>query len=232
MGQASAARAQALGVQHPPIREMLRRAEIVRAFARRADRDADLETVRESRCGDRALDPGDDCVGHRLVRIAEEEPELVAAEASDDVAVADAGTEGIGDGDEQLVAELVTVRVVELLEAAAVDHHDARRRVGAGPRGRDGFVPRQAVCQAGQPVAPGVGLGPVEIRAHPIAHRSRDQKRLGRLDHLRTERLAQHRETSRCARGRVQQEQEPSRRPPQLEQVVGDDAVSRRDRRR
>nr|WP_244500248.1 hypothetical protein [Methyloceanibacter superfactus] len=50
-----------------------------------------------------------------------ENDELVAAEAREEVVGAEPGVEALGDGFDQLVARLVTQRVVDVLEAVDVD---------------------------------------------------------------------------------------------------------------
>ena len=56
--------------------------------------------------------------------------ELVAAEAGEQAGVADHGPEPVGDQSEQLVAGVVTERVVDLLEAVEVDDHHGDRARG------------------------------------------------------------------------------------------------------
>ena len=52
----------------------------------------------------------------------EDEGELVSAEASDDVGLAQASAEHAGEADDQLVAGGMAERVVDVLEAVEVDH--------------------------------------------------------------------------------------------------------------
>jgi hypothetical protein len=73
-------------------------------------------------------DPPHPCV----VRGAQQDGELVAAQAGDAVAGAHARGEPAGDGDEQLVAGRVAEGVVDRLEAVEVDEQHRRR----GTRGR------------------------------------------------------------------------------------------------
>ena len=184
-----------------------------------------LETVRESRCRNRGLDPRDDRIGHGFIRVATGEPNSSPPRRATTSPTRTQELSASAIATEQLVADLVAVRVVDCLQAAAVDHHDGRGRLGARRRCRDRFVPREPVREPGQSVAAGVRLRTVEIRTHAVAHRRSREQRLGGLDHLRAERLAEHREPARGSRGRVQQQDEAGRRPLHLEQVVGDDPV-------
>jgi hypothetical protein len=59
------------------------------------------------------------------VDVAQEEHEVVAAEAGDHVAVADRAGQGLGDRLERLVAARVAALLVDLLEAVHVDRDDA-----------------------------------------------------------------------------------------------------------
>ena len=62
------------------------------------------------------------------VAAADEDGELVAAEAREQVLVADLAAEALGDLAQQLVAALVAEDVVDLLEAVEVDRAAARSR--------------------------------------------------------------------------------------------------------
>ena len=68
---------------------------------------------------DHALGEGGD--GHRGVGDVTGDHELVAAEAGDDVAAADAGPQAFGDHTQQRVAHAVAERLVDDLEAVDVE---------------------------------------------------------------------------------------------------------------
>ena len=90
--------------------------------------DPDLDRVDRERIGEQVADP----VDHRLgelgrvlhVEVGQQDQELVAADAGDDVRVARAGAKQVGDLDEHPVAVRVTERVVDLLEAVEVEAED------------------------------------------------------------------------------------------------------------
>ena len=89
---------------------------------------------------------GGDAVGdrHRLVLVGEavdEDAELVAAEAGDDVAGAQVGAQPRRDRAQQLVAGVVAEAVVDQLEVVEVEEEDPDRRAGDGRRAS---APRRA----------------------------------------------------------------------------------------
>ncbi len=61
----------------------------------------------------------------------QEHAELVAAEAGDGVRVAQAGDEALADELQQHVAVIVPERVVHVLEAVEIEHHQRQRLAGA-----------------------------------------------------------------------------------------------------
>ena len=80
---------------------------------------------------------GGDPVGDRdrLVLVGEavdQDAELVAAEAGDDVAGAQVGAQPRRDRPQQLVAGVVAEAVVDQLEVVEVEEEDADRRAGRG----------------------------------------------------------------------------------------------------
>ena len=108
-----------------------------------ADADADVAALAGDveRLAERRAQPAG---GHRRLRLVgdagAEDRELVAAEARDQVALADRAAQALGDLDQQPVAGLVAEAVVDDLEVVEVEeqHRDARHRSPAalaGPRG-------------------------------------------------------------------------------------------------
>ena len=69
---------------------------------------------------------------HRLIEVRDHDHELIAAEPRDDVAVTYAGAHAARDLGQQLVADVVTERVVHMLEAIQVDQHHGATRIGLG----------------------------------------------------------------------------------------------------
>ena len=102
------------------------------------------------------------------VDVAQEQEELVAAEAGDEVALADGALERAGDGLERLVAAGVAELLVDLLEAVEVDRDDAEAAAG-----RDDLLHLRAqllvqvavVGQAGQRVGGGELLEALALMA-------------------------------------------------------------------
>src|SRR5439155_211211 len=96
--------------------------------------------------------------GDLLVRPVDDHRELLAAVPRGQVALPAALRDGPGGGPQYLVADEVTVVVVEPLEVIEVDHDEreagtARRR--PVERRRERRVEPSAVCQPGQPVPVG-----------------------------------------------------------------------------
>ena len=94
----------------------------------RGERDADAR-IRMQPAAEHIVRPADvlhepprEVVGHILAVDADlQDRELVAAEASDDVAGAQAGFEAVGHALQKAVADLVPVAVVHLLEVVEID---------------------------------------------------------------------------------------------------------------
>ena len=108
------------------------------------------------RLGDGVGEPlGQRLGGLDVHQVLAEDHELIAAIAGDRVAVADLTAQACRDADEQLVADLVAVDVVDLLEAVEVDEQDTDRgALAAKSRERRGQAVHQQVTigQAGQRV--------------------------------------------------------------------------------
>ena len=95
----------------------------------------------------------------RLVRLLEQERELVAAEPGEGVARADRRGEAPRDLLEQLVAGVVAERVVHLLEAVEVDEQHGERLAGArraGQRLVEPVAEERTVGEAREPVVEGL----------------------------------------------------------------------------
>jgi hypothetical protein len=116
----------------------------------------DLHAVDHDGCDDRAGQPlaehGD---GDLVVHTARDDDELVATEPGHDVlGLADHLGEALRDDDEQLVAGMVTQRVVDVLEAVEVEE-DHREGPLVGEQRLGALAGREPVVQAGELVAPG-----------------------------------------------------------------------------
>ena len=92
-------------------------------------------------------------------RAADEDGEVVAAEARDDVRVLDAAHEPGGDAAQQLVADRVAERVVDALEVVEVDEHHGHLARGARlERLAHLLAEQRAVGEAGERVVAGLVL--------------------------------------------------------------------------
>jgi hypothetical protein len=99
----------------------------------------------------------DDPIGHRFgVGVAtDQHRELVAAQARADVAIAQTAPQPLGHGDQQLVADQMTQRVVDELEAVQVQEQHGgvgALAVGACEVVLEAIKQQRAVAQAGEPV--------------------------------------------------------------------------------
>ena len=149
--------------------------------ARVGDRDADRDADRRRRRAPRGRAPRRARARARRPRarrvrrrVAQQDDELLAAEARRDVVVADRRRRSRRRPREDLVADRVAVRVVERLELVDVDHQDADRVVGA-PAARQQpaeLVEVAPVRQPGQGVGRGLGLGGA-MRVRPRQRRRR-----------------------------------------------------------
>ena len=119
--------------------------------------------------------------GDRLVVVAdlaEEDRELVAALAGDDVIGPDRAGEPLGDLDEDLVADGVAVGVVDALEVVEVDEEQGDRAgtaAVAGERPLEVVAEEDAVGEPGQRVVQGVVD---ELRLEPLPVGRVDQQAL------------------------------------------------------
>jgi hypothetical protein len=93
------------------------------------------------------------------VGVEEQQGELVAAEADDEVVGPDVAPHAVADRHQQLVAGGVAQRVVHRLEVVQVDQHH-RHRLAAGQRLLQPFAEQSAVAQAGDRVVEGVVAEP------------------------------------------------------------------------
>ena len=108
---------------------------------------------------------------------ADEDGELVATEAGEQVAVDEHGVHTVSEAHQHLVADVVTERVVDVLEVVEVEHQDRRavESVREGQRGIDRFVEGDAVEVTGQIVVRrcvphrAVQPGPAQCRRE-VAH--------------------------------------------------------------
>ena len=99
-----------------------------------ADRGADDDVVAVDRVG--RADRGDDAPGDRLQRIGirgagGDDGEFVAAEPGDEIVAAHDAAEALRDVENQLVADVVAERIVDVLEVVEVDVEHGRRRAAA-----------------------------------------------------------------------------------------------------
>jgi hypothetical protein len=194
--------------------------------------------------------------GRRLLGVgaAQEDAELVAPEARDDVALAQRLAQPRADAAQQLVADVVAERVVELLELVEVDHQQRERLLGRD-RGLDVGRERAAVAQAGEVVGQRQlarhgqrgGLAQQQRHAHHHGqqreHRERDRDRVevDRLpidEHGQRDRAEGAGEEQRAAVGaddrgaarrhpRRRGQEQHGQRPQRVVRVAGDPAAVR-----
>ena len=91
----------------------------------------------------------------RVVEVFAQDDELVAAQTGEGVAGAEDAGQAVGDGDQQLVTDVVTVRVVdrlELVEVGEEDRHDLVGALAAQDRVVEALHQQRAVRQAGERV--------------------------------------------------------------------------------
>ena len=125
-GQAHAALAGLLGLAQRLVG--LAEGELAAGGAELGDTDARADGEGPVAGAVRHAEHVDDALGDLLglgQRAGDQDGELVAAEAGDQVVVADDGVEPAGDLDQQLVAGLVPGDVVDGLEAVEVEHQQA-----------------------------------------------------------------------------------------------------------
>ena len=94
-----------------------------------------IAVVHELAPGDQLDQPRGGLVRALLVRILEQDTELVAADARDHVALAHAALEQLGDLDQRLVARAMAESVVDRLEPVQIDEQHGRMAVIAADAG-------------------------------------------------------------------------------------------------
>ena len=144
------ARAVVLGGVHRDVRGAHERRRVGRVVGQARDADGRVDVQRQlaehERRDEQAAHPAGQAlgVGHRA-HVGQQDRELVAAEARDDVVVPQRAAQPLGDLLEQLVAAVVAERVVDVLEPVDVEQHEADARAGlAAPRGSSGASARRA----------------------------------------------------------------------------------------
>ena len=121
-----------------------------------AGRDRELGLAQQERGSERPVDaPGQGLDVGRAVQVLAQEHELVSGDPGQGVARPDQPREPVGDGEQQLVADVMAVGVVDLLEPVEVGEED--RGVGVRALGAQGGVlepllQQQPVRQSGQRV--------------------------------------------------------------------------------
>ena len=112
----------------------------------------------ERELGDLRADPLGDLLGRRLADVEQDDGELLAAVAGDDVVGAPPVLQDLGDAAQGVVAGQVAVAVVVALEVIDVDHQDRQRQPGpvaALHLQRQPLAEVAVVVEAGQPVGDG-----------------------------------------------------------------------------
>ena len=121
----------------------------------------ELQAVDRTGVRHRVENPARRGLGTRRVGLVHQQRKLVAADARDDVALAQAGLQAVGAIEQHAVADFVAQAVVDLLEAVEVEQQQ-RQRTAAAPRQADRIGQRMAhlaaVEQAGQRIGAGQGL--------------------------------------------------------------------------
>ena len=155
--------AELLRVIHRDVRVLQELLGIVRIVGIDADADrgrhVDVVLLDLERLGDGVEQLPRDPSQHRgLVEVLDDDHELVAAEPGQEVGVAQRGGERRAHALQELVADPVAERVVDVLEAVEVDEQHADAAAAAlrlRDRLREPLVQQQAVGQSGQRVARG-----------------------------------------------------------------------------
>ena len=136
-------------------------------------RHVDVVLLDAERLRDRVEQLLRDAAQHRrIVEILDDDHELVAAEARQQVGLAQRGRELARDALQELVADPVAERVVDVLEPVEVDEQHADATAAAlrlRNRLRQALVQQQAIGQSGQRVARGHVLQPL-LRLDPRRH--------------------------------------------------------------
>ena len=120
---------------------------------RDADRGADDDVVAADHVG--RADRGDDAAGDRLQRIGiglamGDDGEFVAAEAGHQILAAHDAAQPLGDVEDELVADVMAERVVDVLEVIEVDVEHRRRRAAGAHIVDHGFEPLAEIDAVGQ----------------------------------------------------------------------------------
>ena len=142
-----------VGLDHQLVGDVL-----TRAGERHADagRDRELGAGQHERCGERIVDAaGEDLDVGRAVQVLAQEHELVPGHPGQGVARPDQTREPVRDGEQQLVADLMAVGVVDLLEPVEVGEQDRGvgvRALGALGGVLESLLQQQPVRQPGQRV--------------------------------------------------------------------------------
>ena len=162
-----------LGLVHGDVGALHEHVDVLAVLGEGRDADAGAELQAHAGdvevLGDGAPDGGrdGDAGGRRLDR-AQEDRELVAAEARDGVVLAQQAREALADLAQHLVAVVVAEGVVDLLEAIEVEQHHRDAGPGA-PGARDRVLgaraEEDAVGQTGQRVVQGEALGDERLAA-------------------------------------------------------------------
>src|SRR4051812_3342051 len=160
------ARARALQEEHPAIG--LGRG-VIQAAVDRAQRPA--EAGPDVGGGERALDVLDDRRRRAPRSLDRQHGELVAAQARDRVLGPDPPSQSVGAGDQQPVAGVVPLGVVDRLEPVEVDDDDdgiEAVALAAPVLGPQALIPAATVQAARQHVACGLALGPRQREAQAV----------------------------------------------------------------
>ena len=120
---------------------------------RNADRGADDDVVAADHVG--RADRGDDAAGDRLQRIGiglamGDDGEFVAAEARHQILAAHDAAQPLGDVEDELVADVMAERVVDVLEVIEVDVEHGRGRAAGAHVVDHGFEPLAEIDAVGQ----------------------------------------------------------------------------------
>ena len=120
---------------------------------RNADRGADDDVVAADHVG--RADRGDDAAGDRLERIGiglamGDDGEFVAAEAGHQILAAHDAAQPLGDVENELVADVMAERIVDVLEVIEIDVEHGRRRAAGAHVVDHGFEPLAEIDAVGQ----------------------------------------------------------------------------------
>jgi len=156
---------------HPRVR-FFHRVSQRRASLRRADAERNAQrqvAVRGVVRVQRAVDAVERSLRGSSIRAGQEDGELVAANARDDVFGAERALEQARRALEQRIARRVSVSVVRPLQVIQVCHHDADRKITPAFEPRHFLFEKAPVVQAGQRVLDAQGF---ELLFHLLAPRN------------------------------------------------------------